>query len=177
LLTFLDVYSRYAVHHELLRNMDGLSVSTAAAAALETLPEDRKPVIQSDHGSAFVARDFAETLSQTGVGHTLIRPHTPTDNGTIERYHRTIGEQLEEYELQDLGQARDVIAEVVHHYNHVRLHSALSYLRPVDYYRGTPETLLAERRRKLETARQLRKQENLNLRQRQLPWRSEPPLK
>jgi hypothetical protein len=34
-----------------------------------------------------------------------------------------------------------------------KCHSALKYLRPVDYYRGSPEALLAERKRKLrETA-------------------------
>jgi hypothetical protein len=63
-----------------------------------------------------------------------------------------------------------VIAEIINHYNHHRLHAALCYLRPVDYYRGNPAALLAERRRKLITARELRKQENVKLRQRRLPW-------
>jgi|GEM_PF-5065810 len=40
----------------------------------------------------------------------------------------------------------------------------------VDYYRGNPEALLAQRRRKLQTARELRKQENIKLRQRLTPW-------
>ena len=63
-----------------------------------------------------------------------------------------------------------MIAGIVRHYNHERLHSSLSYLRPVDYYRGNPEALLAERRRKLQEARELRKQENLKQRQRLIPW-------
>ncbi len=54
--------------------------------------------------------------------------------------------------------------------NTIRLHSALSFLRPADYYRGDPESLLAERRRKLQAARELRKQENIKLRQRLIPW-------
>ena len=33
LLSFMDVYSRYIVHHRLLRRMDGLSVSIEATAA------------------------------------------------------------------------------------------------------------------------------------------------
>ena len=63
-----------------------------------------------------------------------------------------------------------MIAEIIDNYNNVRLHSALSFLRPVDYYRGNPAVLLAERRRKLKMARELRKQENMRLRQRLLPW-------
>lgn len=174
LLSFLDIYARYVVYHELLASMDGLSVSVAAAAALATLPPDVRPTIQSDHGSGFIAHEFAGTLAESGVGHTLIRPHTPTDNAHIERYHRTIGEQIDERleagEVVDFTSAQGVIAELVEHYNHRRLHAALGYLRPVDYYRGNPAALLAERRRKLITARELRKQENLKLRQRRLPW-------
>ncbi len=129
-----------------------------------------RPDTQSDHGSGFIAREFAETLSETGVTHTKIRPHTPTDNAEIERYHRTIGEQIDEEDLEDVTQAKAVIAGIIDAYNNVRLHSALSFLRPVDYYRGNPEALLAERRRKLQTARELRKQENIKLRQRLLPF-------
>lgn len=176
LLSFLDVYSRYVVYHELLSCMDGLSVSIAAAAALATLAGNRTPAIQSDHGSGFIAHEFAGTLAAFGVSHVLIRPHTPTDNGIIERYHRTIGEQIDVCELDDFTDAKRVIADIIAQYNNERLHATLSYLRPIDYYRGNPEVLLAERRRRLETARELRKQENINLRQRQLPWRAEPSL-
>ncbi|MCH8914132.1 MAG: DDE-type integrase/transposase/recombinase [Planctomycetes bacterium] len=170
LLSFMDVYSRYIVHHELLTWMDGQSVSTEAAAAIATLDGDIRPGIQSDHGSGFIAREFAETLSATGVTHTKIRPHTPTDNAEIERYHRTIGERIDQEILENVTQAKRVIAGIIGSYNNVRLHSALSFLKPIDYYRGNPETLLAERRRKLQAARELRKQENIKLRQRLIPW-------
>ena len=54
LICFLDEYSRYIVHHELLPRMDGHSVSLAAQAALEKLPRDEhgelieRPEIRSD---------------------------------------------------------------------------------------------------------------------------------
>ena len=180
LLAFLDVYSRYIVHHELLRFMDGRSVSIAAATALGKLPSHVRPTIQSDHGSCYIAREFAQTLDALQVGHHLIRPHTPTDNAEIERCNRTIGEKIDdelaaleeagEMATVDFAAAQGVIDGVIDHYNHHRLHSSLKFLRPVDYYRGDPEPLLAERRRKLQTARQLRKQENIKLRQRLLPY-------
>jgi len=40
----------------------------------------------------------------------------------------------------------------------------------VDYYRGDPKALLVERRRELQTARKLRKQNNIKLRQHLIPW-------
>jgi transposase InsO family protein len=170
LLSFIDVFSRYIVHHELLTRMDGLTVATEAQAAIETLPADaERPTIQSDHGSCFVAHEYAATLRENGVGRTLIRPHTPTDNGIIERFHRTLGEAYENHDPEDLQEARRIIAGIIDHYNHQRLHASLNYLRPIDVYREDPEALLAERRRKLDTAREFRKQENLKLRQQLLP--------
>ncbi len=170
LLSFMDVYSRTIVHHRLLRQMDGRTVSTEAAAALETLDRDVTPTIQSDHGSGFISREFAETLSSFGVTHKKIRPHTPTDNAEIERYHRTLDERLCDVEGEDFATCTDEIERIIDHYNHERLHSSLSFLRPIDFYRGNPTALLADRRGKLEQARALRKQENLKLRQRLLPW-------
>jgi putative transposase len=174
LLSFLDVYSRYVVHHALLRHMDGQTVSIEAAAALETPGRVGTPAIQSDHGSGFISREFAETLSEFGVTHRKIRPHTPTDNAEIERYHRTLDEPLTEVEAVDFVATAEAIDRIIHRYNHERLHSAISFLRPVDWYRGKPEALLAERRRKLVQARELRKQENLHLRQRPIPWPKAP---
>ncbi len=40
------------------------------------------------------------------------------------------------------------------------MHSALKYLRPVNYYRGNPEALLAERKRKLREAAARRREVN-----------------
>ena len=46
------------------------------------------------------------------------------------------------------------------YYNEERLHSALNYLQPVDYYKGNPEALLTERKRKLKTVATRRKEVN-----------------
>ena len=46
------------------------------------------------------------------------------------------------------------------YYNDERLHSALKYLRPVDYYKGDPEALLAERERRMRKAVAERKEVN-----------------
>lgn len=182
LVSFLDEYSRYIVHHELLWGMDGKTVSVEAQAALDTLPKDgcgalaERPKIRSDNGSCYISREFGAVLDEHELSHKRIKPHCPEENGLMERANRTIGEALEGGELTDYLQARKVIARVIRWYNEERLHSALGFLRPVDFYRGKPEELYAIRRRKLAEARHRRREKNLQLRQPTLPLTSEEPV-
>ena len=175
LITFIDAYSRYIVHHELLASMDGHTVSVSAQAALETLARDGngklvdRPTIRSDNGSGYVSREFGGVLDEHGLSHSRIKPHCPEENGVVERAQRTLGDALDGEELTNYLQAQDVIGKIMAWYNEERLHSALGFLRPVDYYRGEPEVLYEERRRKLAHARHRRRETNLRLRQRTLP--------
>ena len=173
---FIDEYSRYLVHWDLLSSMDGQSLARAARMALTTLPHDAKgeltatPEIRSDNGSGYVSNEFRRVLRQNGLKHTRIKPHCPEENGIMERANRTLREQLDGEELVNPLQAQDVLARVIGRYNEERLHSAIEFMRPVDYYRGNPEELRKERQRKLAEARHRRRQANLALRQPTLPF-------
>jgi len=173
---FIDEYSRYLVHQELLRSMDGPTVSLAAAAALATLPKGvdglpiDRPEMRTDNGSGFVSWEFRQVLREHGLTQQRIRAHCPEENGVMERSNRTIREALEqEPEPEDALEAERVLSRIQQRYNEVRLHSALGYLRPVDYYRGKPAELHEARRQKLRQARHRRKEANLGLEQRTLP--------
>lgn len=174
LISFIDEYSRYIVYHELLTSMDKMSVSLAAQTALDKTGVKGETVVQSDNGKSYLSCDFRMVLSRRGVGHNRIHPHCPEENGIVERWHRTLGEAYEDEEMNNLFDGREVIDKIVRWYNEERLHSALNYLRPIDYYRGEPGKLLEGRRRKLIQARQRRREKNLSIRQRKLivndPW-------
>jgi transposase InsO family protein len=174
-LGFIDEYSRYIVHWELLSGMDGPRVSLAGQAALETLPRNEqgellaKPEIRSDNGSCFISKEFHGVLNHYGLTHVKIKPHCPEENGIMERSNRTVREALEEEELATRYQAEDALARIIRWYNTERLHSSLGFLRPIDCYRGEPEKLQETRRKKLAAARHRRREKNLELRQPTLP--------
>jgi len=184
-LGFIDEYSRYIVHWELLSGMGGQSVSVASQAALETLPRDSqgrllvKPEIRSDNGSCYLSKEFHGVLAHHELTHLKIKPHCPEENGIMERSNRTIREALDETDLENdphanRYQAEATISRIIRWYNHERLHSSLGFLRPADYYRGQPEQLHESRRRKLVAARHRRRETNLKLRQPTLPLESRP---
>ena len=181
-ISFLDEYSRYLVHWELAAGMDGLTVSWAAQAAIDTLPKDGEgrpvvqPAIRSDNGSGYVSQEFRLVLKENGLGHHRIKPHCPEENGLIERSNRTLREALDGEELTNLLQARDVLGRIVRRYNTERLHSALGYLPPTTVYRGNPEAQRSERRHKLAEARHRRRDRNLELQQHTLPFTEGEPV-
>jgi putative transposase len=180
-VSFLDEYSRYVVHHELLLGMEGVTVGLAAQKAIDTLAKGQdglpveRPVIRSDNGRGYVSKEFKVVLKENGLDQQRIKPHCPEENGVIERSNRTIREQLDGEEMENLVQAQGVLSRIIRKYNEARLHSALGYLRPVDYYRGDPKAKQEARRVKLAQARHRRRERNLELQQGTLPYTAEEP--
>lgn len=176
LLNFIDEYSRYLVHWELLASMDGHSISIAAQRALETLSmNDRgqvttQPIVRSDNGSGYISREFGSLLAHHDLTHHRIKPHCPEENGVMERCNRTLREAIEVHELGGRYEAEEALGEIIDHYNTERLHSALNFQTPVTWYRGNPEEVARARRLKMSQARHRRKQINLGIRQRTLPY-------
>ena len=76
--------------------MDADSVSLEAQTAIGKLRKDSiaEPVIQSDNGSSFIAMEFRIVLRENHLTQKLIRPHTPEQNGIVERANKTMRESL-----------------------------------------------------------------------------------
>ena len=62
-----------------------------------------------------------------------------------------------------------MIKEIVSHNHREQPHSSLSYLWPVQYHHGSPETLLADHRQTLRETREVLKRKRLKLRKRLIP--------
>jgi transposase InsO family protein len=94
-------------------------------------------VFHTDQGSEYTARVFRQACERLGVAQSMGRPGSALDNAVIESWHSTL-----EFELRSLqkfttrAQARAAVAAWIEDYNHVRRHSALGMMSPVDYERA-----------------------------------------
>jgi transposase InsO family protein len=158
LASVLDGYSRAIVHWSLRESMKESDVEILLEAAKENCPQARPRVI-SDNGPQFIAADFKEFIRISGMTHVRTSPYYPQSNGKIERWHHSLkNECIRPGVPLTLDDARRLIGRYVEHYNGVRLHSAIGYVTPADMLAGRREAIHAVRDRKLEQARELRRQ-------------------
>lgn len=161
LCSALDGASRAIVHWELRESMKEQEVECILERAKELYPQAR-PRIISDNGPQFVAKDFKEFIRISGMTHVRISPYYPQSNGKIERWHKTLkGDAIRPAEPSSVEQGREVVRRFVDHYNAVRLHSAIGYVAPLDCMAGRSREIWTERDRKLEAARERRRQRRL----------------
>jgi putative transposase len=158
LTSLLDGFSRAIVHWELREAMTERDVETIVQRGLERYPDER-PRIISDNGPQFIARDFKEFIRAAGITHVRTSPYYPQSNGKLERWHSSLKREcVRPAAPSSLDEARRRISSYVDHYNTVRLHSALGYVTPMGKLAGLDAAIFAERDRKLEVARAVRRQ-------------------
>jgi transposase InsO family protein len=158
LCALLDGFSRAITHWEIRESMTEQDVECIVQRALERFP-GAKPRIISDNGPQFIAKDFKVFVRVAGLTHVRTSPYYPQSNGKLERWNGTVKtEALRVTPPKDLADARRIVAKFVDHYNAHRLHSAIGYIAPNDKLAGRETTIWADRDRKLEAARELRRQ-------------------
>jgi len=135
IVTLLDCFSRWAFARAMPRMSCERSVQTVFAA--QKLVPFRFATIQSDYGAEFSGY-FTERVQKAGIRHRHIRLRQPNDNAHVERFNRTIQEELSE----DLNHFRDdvpklnlAIARYLTYYNEQRPHLGLNCLTPAQVLR------------------------------------------
>ncbi len=158
LCCLLDGCSRYIVHWELREAMTERDIEIILQRAREKFPQ-ATPRIISDNGPQFIAKDFKEFIRVTGMTHVRTSPYYPQSNGKLERFHGTIKHECIRPKVPlSLDDARKQVTEYICYYNDERLHSAIGYVAPKAKLEGREKLIFTERDRKLEVARDARKQ-------------------
>lgn len=152
LISVMDGYSRYILHHELRTQMSEYDVQITIQRAKEKYPY-ATPRIISDNGTQFISKDFQEFIKFLELTHIKTSVAYPQSNGKLERFHRSLGmECLSTKSFISIEDARSAIARYIDYYNRVRLHSSLFFLTPEDFLLGRVKDKISQREQKLKIA-------------------------
>jgi transposase InsO family protein len=114
-MTVVDLFSKYA-YAKPLRDKEG---KTVAKAMKEILEANKNPkVIQADNGSEFISEEFKELCDRKGIKIIHSKPYTPSTQGAIERFNKTLKEKLHWYKLQyATTKWIDILDKMITNYN------------------------------------------------------------
>lgn len=91
-------------------------------------------VIVSDNGTELTSRVVLQWAQEHNIEWHYITPGKPTENGYTESMNGKIRDEfLNEHWFTSLAEARQLAAEWLHDYNHVRPHSSLNYQTPMEF--------------------------------------------
>ena len=88
----------------------------------------------------------ASTCGVVGIRHVLAAPYHPQTNGKLERYHRTLKDDINQVPYEVVEDLEAAIRDFVEFYNYRRYHQALRVVTPADVLEGRLEAILAQRK-------------------------------
>ena len=131
--TLLDVCSRWAYAEPIER------INTHHSFRFIGKAQDASPfqfaTLQSDHGPEF-SKWFTKQLAVSGFSHRHSRVRTPTDNGHLERFNRTIQQECLRRIPRSLSSWEKEIPEYLRYYNEERPHMGLNMQTPLEVVRS-----------------------------------------
>ena len=135
--------------------------------------EDRTKLL-SDNGSGYVSRAFREYMRVVGVRHVLAAPYHPQTNGKLERYHRTLKDDINQVPYEVVEDLEAAIRDFVEFYNYRRYHQALRVVTLADVLEGRLEAILAQRKEVQRETFDRRRRYNQEVRETLKPGASPP---
>lgn len=133
LLAIIDDYSRICAL-ETIFDLKSFTVSLSTIKLLSLIWQNYSFKFQkiiSDNGSEFKG-DYDKLLTTLGIQHKKTKPYHPQTNGKIERFWKTIEEELLQDKIyKDITQFQEDIFNYMIYYNHLRHHQAIDK-KPVD---------------------------------------------
>lgn len=141
LVCIIDDHSRLA-WAEVVEDITSLTVMFAALKCINMLYDQYKiqfEEILSDNGPEFGPREsnskqghpFERLLIELGIKHRYTRPYRPQTNGKVERFWRTLQEDLiHETDFDSLEELKDELLQYLVYYNHQRPHQGIDGKTP-----------------------------------------------
>lgn len=142
LVCVLDDATRIA-WAEVVEDVKSLTVMFAALKSINLLSAEYKIQFEeviTDNGSEFSSRNnvlehpFERMLYELGIKHRYTKPYRPQTNGKVERFWRTLNEDLIEFTtFESLNHFKDELMQYMVYYNQLRPHQGLNGVTPLEF--------------------------------------------
>ena len=149
LVCVVDGCSRVA-WAEVVEDIQSLTVMFSVLRCLNILADEYKikfAEVLTDNGPEFGTRNstkkpehpFERMLMELGIKHRYTRPYRPQTNGKVERFWKTLREDLiEETTFESEEEFKQELLEYLVYYNHQRPHQALGGVTPAEFLKNCP---------------------------------------
>lgn len=132
ILTLIDEVTRECLALEVDSSITGRKVSMILnrVALFRGLPKE----ILTDNGSEFTGNVLNAWAHDHGVEHVFTDPGCPTQNGYIESFNGKLRDEcLNQNWFLNLYEAKEIIEQWRLDYNHIRPHTSLDNMTPIEY--------------------------------------------
>ena len=149
LVCIIDDYSRIA-WAEVIEDITSLTVMFSALKCLNILSDHYQIKFEemlSDNGPEFgpaTSRNkqqhpFERMLMELNIKHRYIKPYRPQTNGKVERFWRTLEDDLlRETHFDSLEELKEELLQYLYYYNHERAHQGINNKKPVEMINPLP---------------------------------------
>ena len=142
----IDVCSRWGYAKPVFR-VNSRATAQFLRTAKQVAPFSFK-MIQTDHGAEF-SRWFTKITVHAGMSHRHTRIRTPTDNGHVERFIRSLQDECLHQIPRTMSVWQREIPEWIKYYNTERPHMGLKMKTPMEIIKAVPSYWLENRDREL----------------------------
>lgn len=151
LVCVVDDYSRLA-WAEVTEDITALTVMFAALKCMnylndqysikfEEIISDNGPEFGPAHSKQKEGHPFERLLKELGIKHRYTRPYRPQTNGKVERFWRTLQEDLiHETDFDTLEELKDELIQYLYYYNNERPHQGIGGKVPVEMAGEVPDS-------------------------------------
>lgn len=150
LSSILDDYSRYIITWKLYTSMTAGDVKDLLDKAIsltgvKEVPVRHKPRLLSDNGPCYLSGELRDYLKQQEMQHTRGAPYHPMTQGKIERYNRSMKNEVKLNNYYFPDELTKKISKFVDYYNNHRYHESLNNVTPADVYFGRSNEIVKRR--------------------------------
>jgi len=127
-----DAYSRKIVGFHLSASLSAEGCIKALKMALSNNPQLGRLIHHSDRGTQYCCADYVSILNKHCIKISMTQSGDPLENALAERVNGILKDELLEKQYLSLGQAEQAVSVAISTYNHLRPHSSVDMLTPIE---------------------------------------------